>query len=689
MYEIKQNEKLVVYCQKTSDIPVYLQQYISHQQHTSQIYTNTIDVTLPLHNVTLTQSTTLREIVENHLQDLPSDTNILWLHLPKLIVNDEPTKIIAYYLPQFHTIPENDKWWGKGFTEWTNVKKAKPVFPGHDQPKIPLEYYDLSDPKTIHAQIKLAKEFNVYAFCFHYYWFAGKRLLELPIENFLKDDSHEANFPFMLCWANEDWTRTWDGKSGKVLIDQKHSAADHRRVAKDLLRYFQDPRYIKVNNKPALIIYRVELIKDLEKLKNIIEEEAAKVGIPGIHLISTTASRAFEDPDLSGMVEHVCEGTAEFPPHTRFDDAIDLVDVESPKDFTGFAYDYTKFKDTHLEGYDKLLNNSSDNAYYPGAFPGWDNTARKQTDSHICVNNTPESFEEWVTGGIQYTNLKNTSQDNFIFINAWNEWAEGAVLEPSVKDGTRYLNALLTAYNKSKQDTFTAFQIYYEEHQKSSILPGFKPHYNDKSTVYLESGTICELVESKQHANSDWFGVFSWKVQNKVIGFTSDRVESCIRDNRLTTITGCKSYDILSVSRDHAMPGILPWGSHNPRSLHVEMWPVFDVLMNKMVKKGLISRQPFFDKDMNFIYCNCFLAKRHIYEDFVKNMLRPAINLFKTDNDLYNLGTTNLPRTEHGKPPQRFIDHTGHEEWPHIPFVLERLINVYVELNNLKVGWVL
>lgn len=688
MYMLQDNERLIVYCKQTSDVPIYFQQYAARQQHLSTIYTNNQNILLPLENIVVTTATSLQEITSQHLTDLPSNTKLLWLELPPCDTVEESTKIIAYYLPQYHTIPENDKWWGKNFTEWTNVRKAKPVFPGHDQPKLPLEYYDLADPTTIHDQIELAKKYNIHGFCFHYYWFAGKRLLELPIENYLQDASPQADFPFMLCWANEDWTRTWDGKSGEILIGQKHSVADHRRAAKDLLRYFQDPRYIKVNNKPALIIYRVELIKELQKFKDILEAEAAKVGIPGIHLISTTASYRF-DPDLSGMVQHVCDGVAEFPPHTGFDNAIKPVNVDTSTDFTGFAYDYVHYKNRHLQGYDELLNTKLETAYYPGCFPGWDNTARRPDSSHICVGNSPEQFEEWITAGIQYTNKKNTSQDNFIFINAWNEWAEGAVLEPTVTDGYNYVHAVSKAYNKSKQDKITAYQIYYQKEQLSNIMPGFQAHYNKKSTVYLESGIINDLITRKKHLKSDWFGVFSWKVQDKVIGFSNERMQECVKNNRLSPSRGCKNYDMISISRENAMPGILPWGSHNPRELHVEQWPVFDALINKMYKQGIISRKPFFDRDMNFIYCNCFLAKTHIYEDFVKTTLRPAINLFKKDKDLYNLGTTNLPRTDHGKPPQRFTDHTGYEEWPHIPFVLERLINVYVELNDLKVGWIL
>ena len=169
-------------------------------------------------------------------------------------------KIIPYYLPQFHVIPENNSWWGEGFTEWTNIKNAKPMFDGHYQPKLPFEYYDLSHNYVLENQISMAKKFGIYGFCFHYYWFKGKRLLEKPIEDFLDNKSSESNFPFMLCWANENWTRRWDGKENDILISQEHSLEDHYNITDNLMRFFNDPRYIKVDEKPVILIYRPEII---------------------------------------------------------------------------------------------------------------------------------------------------------------------------------------------------------------------------------------------------------------------------------------------------------------------------------------------------------------------------------------------------------------------------------------------
>lgn len=354
-------------------------------------------------------------------------------------------KPVAYYLPQFHSIPENDKWWGEGFTEWTNVKKAQPVYKGHDQPKIPYEYYDLSDKTVIHKQIHLAKQYGLFGFCFHYYWFSGKRLLEKPIDNFLDDKSDSARFPFMLCWANENWTRTWDGKQDNILISQKHSLADHKEVTEDLFRYFNDDRYIKVKGKPVLIIYRPLIIDRFPDLVKILRDKAIENGLPGIHIISTNSF------GFSNQKSYDIDGIAEFPPH--FDPSIYNLAVQHKhktiiqKSFKGLIYDYRSCVGANLQNYKNILSQTRKSNYYPGAFPSWDNTARKQYDSHICADASPQYFSEWLRGAMEFTQKHNSEDDKFVFINAWNEWAEGAVLEPDQINGYDNLNALKTVLN--------------------------------------------------------------------------------------------------------------------------------------------------------------------------------------------------------------------------------------------------
>lgn len=350
-------------------------------------------------------------------------------------------KPVAYYLPQFHSIPENDKWWGKGFTEWTNVKKAKPVYEGHDQPKIPHEYYDLSDPNIIQKQIAMAKKYGLYGFCFHYYWFSGKRLLEKPLDNFLDDKSDSAKFPFMLCWANENWTRTWDGKDDDILISQKHSIDDHQKVTEDLFRYFQDERYIKIQGKPVIIIYRPEIIDEFEHLVKTLRKSATENGFPGIHIVSTNS---FE---FTNANSYDIDGISEFPPHFTINAAKPLKVKNKDARHTGFIYDYKSCINANLKNYKRILSEEKKMAYYPTAFPSWDNTARKQYNSHICAGTNPQDFGCWLSGAMKFTTEYNTEDDSFVFINAWNEWAEGAYLEPDEKDGFSRLEVLKEAIN--------------------------------------------------------------------------------------------------------------------------------------------------------------------------------------------------------------------------------------------------
>ena len=378
-------------------------------------------------------------------------------------------KPIAYYLPQFHQIPENDEWWGEGFTEWSNVKKARPVYEGHYQPKIPYEYYDLSDPSVMHKQIAMAREYGLYGFCFHYYWFGGKRLLEKPIENFLNDKSPSANFPFMLCWANENWTRRWDGKENDVLIAQKHSVDDHQKVTKDLFRYFHDKRYIKTQGKPVIIIYRPSIIDRFENLTRILRDSAVANGFDGIHIVSTNSFN-FKNEDSYDI-----DGIAEFPPHFSKNVSRNLIYGKGHKwysreciyrklihrtrlrwysrkhrriterGFRGIIHDYKDCKNVNLENYKQILSEKKKYAYYPATFPSWDNTPRKQYDSAIYADTSPEDFCSWLIGAMKFTTEYNTQDDKFVFINAWNEWAEGAVLEPDKVNGFDNLHALKMA----------------------------------------------------------------------------------------------------------------------------------------------------------------------------------------------------------------------------------------------------
>ena len=346
-------------------------------------------------------------------------------------------KSIAYYLPQFHTIPENDEWWGKGFTEWSNVRTAEAMYEGHYQPKEPLDYYDLSEINVMKKQVCLAKKYGLYGFCFHYYWFQGKRLLEKPINNFLKNKSSDLDFPFMLCWANENWTRRWDGKENEVLISQNHSEEDYWKVAEDIFKYIDDDRYIKINNKPLLIIYRPEIMTKFNYFVKVLRLKAFERGFEGIEILSTN-SFGFKNKDCFDI-----DGIVEFPPHFPSGDFVKKsTDINTRSDFKGLIYDYKHCVKKSINYYNEKQMAPKSIDYYPCSFPSWDNTARRGVDSHICANTSKKLFKKWLRGCCDFSKQYNPKEKDFIFINAWNEWAEGAILEPDKKNGLSSLKAL-------------------------------------------------------------------------------------------------------------------------------------------------------------------------------------------------------------------------------------------------------
>lgn len=342
-------------------------------------------------------------------------------------------RVFAFYLPQFHPIEENDRWWGAGFTEWRNVTRALPRFVGHQQPRLPrdLGFYDLRNPDTLRRQIELAKAALISGFAFYFYWFNGKRLLDQPIEIFLEKTDLE--FPFFLIWANENWTRRWDGFDDDVLIQQDYDEADDEALVDEFCRHFSDPRYERIDGRPLLVIYRPGIIADCEKriqawrelfLSRHAEEP----------LILMAQGFGDTDPRAFGL-----DGAVEFPPH-KLAQGLPLcnseLDVIDP-DFTG-----------HYMSYDDLIKRSLNEqpcTEFPvirTAAPCWDNEARKPGRGMGFVGATPDRYEFWMR-----ELARNAMQSPFlgkapyVFVNAWNEWAEGAFLEPDIRYGSAYLNA--------------------------------------------------------------------------------------------------------------------------------------------------------------------------------------------------------------------------------------------------------
>jgi len=344
-------------------------------------------------------------------------------------------KILAFYLPQFHEILENNKWWGKGFTDWTNVKKAKPLFKGHEQPREPLNdnYYDLSNIEVMKWQSKIAQEHGVDGFCYYHYWFNGKKLLEKPLENMLEDK--EVTIPFCFSWANEPWARTWDGRDTDVLMAQSYGSEKEWKEHFDyLLQFFQDERYIKVDNKPMIVIYKTMHIPNVDKMCEYWENISKENGFDGLHIVETLNGMQSE-PILKKSTAVV-----EFEPmytlnhrYSFFNRIIDKV-ISLAKGIQSKDYDRV-WKSI----VDRKILSRGDKKIYLGAFVGWDNSARKGKNGLIINNSTPEKFGKYFN---KQFNKMNNNESSFIFINAWNEWAEGTYLEPDKKNKIDYLKKI-------------------------------------------------------------------------------------------------------------------------------------------------------------------------------------------------------------------------------------------------------
>ncbi len=350
---------------------------------------------------------------------------------PCAFVSD--VKPIAFYLPQFHPIPENDAWWGAGFTDWTNVRRARPNFVGHLQPHVPTElgYYDLRDPATRAAQAELARDHGIHGFCYYHYWFGGRRLLQQPLDAVLA--SGEPDFPFCICWANENWSRRWDGGNDELLIAQTYSAANDRHLIEELLPLFADRRYIRVGGRPLFIVYRASLLPDAQRTAATFRAVARAAGEaePYLCLIEHPGSLR---PEAYGF-----EAAIEFPPHgLRARTLTAEVEPTNPA-FAGEVWDYVSAAQVALT---RAVSPST----FRGVMAGWDNTPRRQNDGHIFVNSHPENYRRWLAAIVAQTRTRPPEQ-RLVFINAWNEWGEGCYLEPDAQHGRGYLEATFRALN--------------------------------------------------------------------------------------------------------------------------------------------------------------------------------------------------------------------------------------------------
>lgn len=395
-------------------------------------------------------------------------------------------RIIALYLPQFHPIPENDAWWGAGFTEWTNVRKAQPRFPGHYQPHQPgeLGYYDLRDSSVRKAQADLARKHGIYGFCYYHYWFNGKRLLETPFNEVLK--SGEPDFPFCLCWANENWTRRWDGAEQEILMAQHYSDEDSLAFIIDLIPAFRDERYIRVNGKPLLLVYRTSLLPEPKRTTEIWRKAMQEAGIGDIYLVRVENhidSRVEVAPEDIGF-----DAAMEFAPYwgsigERLDNLsqIGLEDIPIEEDVD--VFDYLSCMGMMIE------RNKPDYKLFRGVFPMWDNSARRKVNPTIFADSSPAAYGVWLSEMLRYTRENFACDEQLLFVNAWNEWGEGCHLEPDARHGMQYLEHTRLALSRANDDLAPA------QRSRSSNSEGSYPLYKDLPVIPRDTYAIKERDE--------------------------------------------------------------------------------------------------------------------------------------------------------------------------------------------------
>lgn len=362
---------------------------------------------------------------------------------------EKKARAIAFYLPQFHPIPENDEWWGKGFTEWTNVAKARRLFIGHKQPRFPtdLGYYDLRVPEVREAQAKLAEEHGLEGFCYWHYWFAGKRVLERPFDEVLS--SGRPNFPFCLAWANETWTGIWHGAPNKILIKQTYpGVADYEKHFYALLSAFQDPRYIRISDRPIFIIYRPHHLPDPSLFVDVWNNLAVKEGLGEFHFSGVIHGRnqpelpqcfdstIFINPDYSrsGTGSNVEANAAN---KIRF--GVGSLGKQIIKKIISKAglpliYSYSRAISTALKTPPGVYN-------FPCIFSNWDNTPRSGANGRVYVDSTPIQFAKHLREAIDQVSRR-PHEERLIFVRSWNEWAEGNYLEPDLMYGRAFLEAM-------------------------------------------------------------------------------------------------------------------------------------------------------------------------------------------------------------------------------------------------------
>jgi hypothetical protein len=402
---------------------------------------------------------------------------------------EHPVRILAFHFPQFHRFDENDMWWGTGFTEWVNVTKAVPEFEGHYQPRLPadLGFYDMMLESTREQQARLAKRYGLYGFIYYHYWFNGRRILEKVVDEMLKSGKPE--LPFCFCWANENWTKRWDGSVQEVMLEQTYCEEDDRDHILSLMKTFSDPRYIKIKGKPFFAVYRVELFPNPRKTAEIWREEAKRAGFPDLFLVVNENFKSGIDPVSIGF-----DAAIEFAPDVRA--------LKEPL-YRGAEYEemFYKggleigFRQNNVYLYDSIVKNmlaKPKAAYrrFHGVFPSWDNSPRRWErlkGSTIIHGSTPDKFELFVEKKLLMTYKEFEGEERLLFVNAWNEWAEGCYLEPDRRFRLGYLEAIRKAFDRSVHlAKFRSIGDYVKSNTEARELQGYEWSLDERVKIELD-----------------------------------------------------------------------------------------------------------------------------------------------------------------------------------------------------------
>jgi len=552
--------------------------------------------------------------------------------------NTVKARAIAFYLPQFHRFPENDAWWGAGFTEWRNVARGTPRYQGHYQPRIPADLgcYDLTDVKVIEAQARLAQQNGIEAFCFYYYWFNGKRLMEKPLDLFAE---HAMPIDFCVMWANENWTRTWDGLENEILIQQDYRSEDEEAFLADVARYMANPNYLRVADRPLFIVYRASLLPDARNtLARWRERWACLLGVRPWMLMAQSFDE--QDPQPYGL-----DGAVEFPPHKICKGLGNLASTVTvlDKDFTGLVRDYEAVVEQALNW------PIPDFAEIKTVSPSWDNDARRESRGTSWYGATPARYERWLSGAVRHAQSYPFAGEPLVFINAWNEWAEGAYLEPDVHYGHAMLNATQRAvFNLRTPDTATPLLLLgHDAHSHGSQLLLLNIAnvltYSFSIPVHivlLEGGDL--LRDYQRIARTTILGHDSLKEHLKQHGTPIDRYCAAVAN---TTVTGDLTPELShagvpTVSLIHELPTLVRDYGLQDAVKHIAVNANHVVFAAELVKRG-------FDSFGHVIRGRSYIEPQGTYQTVERNSLarerlRRSLGLKASDKLIINVGYADL-----------------------------------------------